>query len=177
MSPLNWIAAIVWWVATNMPIYWPRDSDYEWYEKRTKEGHGRPHYWVFGPVWLFIYSLISVAIFLYWRDHSYSHHYTATLAVYLVNIGLCKFWNALFFGFRDPLLALIAVVAILGTSITVLVFFCMSHATASIALYAPYVAWSAIATYMSWAFYMAQERPFAYQNARNVMDAAIGFAI
>jgi len=56
-----------------------------------------PGYWFF-VIWKFLYSLITVSIFLYgWILSPNSSYYVATMTIYFIFIIMCKMWPLIYF--------------------------------------------------------------------------------
>lgn len=78
----------------------------------------QPPDWVFGPVWLILYTLMGIAFFLIWqRTHSLFKKAEAKNLVFLFLIHLVfnAIWTPIFFGLHQIGLALIILIIIVGT--------------------------------------------------------------
>jgi tryptophan-rich sensory protein len=74
-----------------------------------------PPAWIFGPVWTVLYLMMAVAAWLVWRGGGWRAR-SRPLAWYLVQLLLNALWTPLFFGLRNPGLALAGIV-LLGLAI------------------------------------------------------------
>jgi translocator protein len=118
----------------------------EWYASLKKPSWNPPS-WIFGPVWIALYTMMAVAAWLVWKRGGFAVHRRA-LTWFLVQLALNALWTPLFFGLRRPDLAfgeiLLLWVAISATSLA----FRPAHRTA-VWLLAPYLAWVSFAAVLN----------------------------
>lgn len=110
-----------------------------WYAQLVKPAFNPPG-WLFGPVWLSLYSLMGIASFWIWRQRR--HHPLAgkALVVYGVHLVFNALWSVLFFGLKNPGLAFVEIVALWGMiGVTVFLFFQVDRRAAY--LLVPYWLW------------------------------------
>jgi tryptophan-rich sensory protein len=92
-----------------------------WYATAEKAAWNPPN-WIFGPVWTLLYTLMSVAAWLVWRERARVNVRPA-LAVYVVQLALNGVWTPAFFG-AYPLMGTpalwIALAVILAMDVTIL---------------------------------------------------------
>jgi translocator protein len=120
-----------------------------WYATAAKASWNPPN-WIFGPVWTLLYTLMSVAAWLIWRERARVAVRPA-LAMYVVQLALNAVWTPLFFG-AYPLIGApalwIALAVIVAIDVTVLLtmlrFWPIRRAAAW--LLVPYWAWVLFAT-------------------------------
>ncbi|PTX95691.1 TspO/MBR family protein [Opitutus sp. ER46] len=113
----------------------------EWYPTLQKPGWTPPN-WLFGPVWSFLYMAMAVSAWLAWRK---AKPRQPILWLYVAQLVLNAGWSVLFFGLRQPAIALIEVIVFWLLLVVILV----RHARIdrlSGWLWAPYVVWVAYAT-------------------------------
>lgn len=119
-----------------------------WY-KDLKKPSWTPPAWVFGPAWTILYSLMGTASWLVWKNGtSY-----IPLTLYGVQLMLNFAWSPLFFGKKDPGLALADIIGLLGVLTATIVEFRKVDEVAAALMY-PYLGWTAFAsalTYNIWA--------------------------
>lgn len=114
----------------------------EWYRFLEKPFLNPPN-WVFGPVWTFLYICMGVAAYLIYQQNKAN-----LLKIFWVHLGVNFIWSWLFFGLRNPGLALIDII-ILWLLISYLAFeFYKVNKLASSLLW-PYLAWVSFATYLN----------------------------
>lgn len=80
--------------------FFTRQAILEWYFY-LKKPYFTPPNWVFGPVWVVLYTLMGVAAFLVWRKGLREVKVRAALAVFLLQLVLNCLWSIVFFGFRS----------------------------------------------------------------------------
>jgi len=105
---------------------------------------------VFGPIWTVLYTLMSVAAWLVWREPRTRDRATA-LAVYIVQLVLNALWTPVFFGLypiagpAELWAALVIIVAIDGMVLVTMLRFWRVRRLAAVLLI-PYWAWVLYAT-------------------------------
>lgn len=122
-----------------------------WYVDLIKPSLNPPS-WVFGPVWLTLYTLMGIAAALIWqkRDRSYAKW---GLCFYGIQLVLNTFWSILFFGMKNPLAALIDIILLLVLIIVATIFFWRVNVWAGV-LMLPYILWVSFATYLNYSIWM-----------------------
>jgi len=123
----------------------------DWYPTLVRPSFAPPS-WVFGPVWTALYMMMGVASWLVWRRGLARPEVRSALTIYAVQLAFNLAWSWLFFGLRQPLLALIEIVVLL-----VLIGWCTLRfaavSPAAAALLVPYLAWVAFASALNGAFW------------------------
>jgi tryptophan-rich sensory protein len=108
-SLLGWIALTFCAALTGIFV---QPADY--YATLAKPSWAPPG-WLFGPVWTLLYLMMAVAAWLVWREGGWRRQ-RGPLTLYLVQLALNALWTPLFFGLRNPGLALLEIV-LLGAAI------------------------------------------------------------
>ncbi|MCC6753004.1 MAG: hypothetical protein CV087_24120 [Candidatus Brocadia sp. WS118] len=75
-----------------------------WYVHLTKPSFSPPN-WIFGPVWTLLYLLMGYSLFRIWRLPATDMRNRALL-LFALQLALNIAWSFLFFGLRNPALAL-----------------------------------------------------------------------
>lgn len=125
-----------------------------WYSQAEKAFWNPPNA-VFGPVWTALYTLMSVAAWLVWRERHRADVRPA-LTVYVVQLGLNAIWTPVFFGLYPvvgpaALWAALAIILLLDAAVLVtMVRFWPMRRVAAVMLI-PYWAWVLYATTLNWA--------------------------
>jgi tryptophan-rich sensory protein len=78
-----------------------------WYAALRKPAWNPPA-WVFGPVWTLLYLMMAVAVWLVWRERGFAGAGGA-LALFTLQLILNALWSIIFFGRRNPALALVEI--------------------------------------------------------------------
>lgn len=125
-------------------------TDSDWYRELPRPSWAPPG-WVFGPVWVTLYTMMGVAAWLVWRRPA-SGFRTAALIWFAVQLALNAAWTPVFFGARSLVGGLVVIVALLAAiAMTIVRFAPVSRAAAW--LLAPYLAWVAFATCLNGAIW------------------------
>lgn len=148
------------------PIYWPAlivsiliaqsagiigsifttDAIPTWYATLTKPPWNPPS-WLFGPVWITLYTLIGLAAYLIWQTKKSTQRTTA-LRLYAVHLVLNTLWSILFFGLQNPLIAFIEIIFLWILILLVILKFYSLRPLAGIILL-PYLAWVSFASLLN----------------------------
>lgn len=108
---------------------------------------------VFGPVWTVLYLLMSVAVWLVWREADAPARKPA-LAVFVVQLAVNALWSWLFFAWHLGAWALADVLLLLALIVVTIALFARVRRLAAWLL-APYVAWVAFASVLNWTLWQA----------------------
>lgn len=103
-----------------------------------------PPAWLFGPVWSLLYVLMGVAAWLVWRRHGMAGA-RWPLALFLAQLVANALWSWLFFGWQLGALAFAGVLLLAVLVAATGIAFGRVHRLAA-ALFAPYLAWVAFAS-------------------------------
>jgi tryptophan-rich sensory protein len=120
----------------------------EWYARLAKPSWNPPS-WVFAPVWTLLYTVMAVAAWLVWKRGGFAQQWPA-LGFFLVQLLFNGLWSPLFFGLRQPGLALVDLclmwAALLGT---IRMFWSVQPLAGGLLL--PYLAWISFAGALNFA--------------------------
>ncbi len=119
-----------------------------WYSEITLPSFNPPS-WVFAPVWLILYFLMSLAIWKIWANTFDSK----LLKIYFVHIFFNSTWTVVFFGFHQIGLALLNLIIIL-IFITILMREYFTKDKISFFLMTPYLIWSSYALVLNSAIFL-----------------------
>lgn len=126
---------------------WPVD---EWYF-RINRPTWTPPGWVFGPVWTALYLMIGTSAWRVWRKGGFARDRPA-LVLFLVQWTFNFAWTGLFFGLRQPAVALVEIV-LLAILIAATAVRFLRHDLIAAALLVPYFLWVSFATALNAAFW------------------------
>jgi len=123
----------------------------EWYSTIQRPRFTPPD-WVFGPVWTILYVMIAISIFLFLKKYKREHGYGIYVLIvfHLVSNFL---WTSIFFGLKAPGLALIDILFLDISLVTIVFCFWRTYKLSSILLW-PYLVWTLFATYLNASFYI-----------------------
>jgi tryptophan-rich sensory protein len=121
-----------------------------WYAGLVKPAWTPPG-WVFGPVWFVLYLSMAVAAWLVWRQGGLQAA-RVPLGLFAVQLALNAAWSWLFFGLRDPGLALIDVILLWSAICATTITFWHRSWIAGV-LFVPYLAWVSFAAVLNFAIW------------------------
>lgn len=125
-----------------------RDADtWTWYRALLKPPINPPG-WVFGPVWLTLYTLMGVSLWLVLRHGRERPGFRIAMTAFAAQWALNAAWTPLFFGMQSIGWALVDIVALLLAIGTTVFSFGLLHRPAALLLI-PYAGWVAFATVLN----------------------------
>jgi tryptophan-rich sensory protein len=114
-----------------------------WYATINKPSFTPPN-WLFGPVWITLYTLMGVSLYLIWNKGLENKEVKSSLFVFSAQLALNTLWSILFFSLKSPFYAFIEII-ILWIAIAVTIFkFYKIYKNAGLILI-PYIIWVSIA--------------------------------
>ena len=123
-----------------------RHSVRTWYPTLRKP-KGTPPSWVFGPVWTTLYIVMAIAAWLVWREVGWEIGKHA-LVMFFGQLALNVAWSGIFFGGRQPGLALSEIIILwLAILCTGLMFHFLLPVAGTLTL--PYLLWVTYAAYLN----------------------------
>lgn len=126
-------------------------TDASWYRALDTPAWAPPG-WLFGPVWITLYTLMGVAAWLVWRAPAGTTRTTA-LVWFGVQLVLNAAWTPVFFGLRSISGGLAVILLLLVAIVATIVSFRRPSPTASWLL-APYLVWVGFATALNAAIWL-----------------------
>lgn len=127
------------------------DSVRTWYQELAKPAFNPPDR-VFGPVWTALYVSMGVAAFFVWRSGPDQRGVRLALAWFAAQLIANGAWSLIFFGMRNPGLALVEIVVLLGMIVVTTRLFWRRSRVAG-ALMVPYAAWVSFATILNFSIW------------------------
>ncbi len=115
-----------------------------WYETIIRPSWNPPG-WIFGPVWLTLYTMMGISLYLVWRS---GNRNWLVFGVFGLQLVLNALWSILFFGMQTPGYAFIEIIILwLSIIASIIIFFSVSR-TASYLLI-PYALWVSFAAFLN----------------------------
>ncbi len=111
-----------------------------WYQTLNKPFFFPPN-WIFGPVWTILYILMGYSLYLVWVKNKVP-------VIFWIQLILNAVWSIIFFGFKNPTLALIDIIALWVTIILTIKVFAKINKLSAYLLY-PYLAWVLFASILN----------------------------
>ena len=117
-----------------------------WYASLNKPWFSPPN-WLFGPVWITLFTLMGISLYLMWNRGLKSVKIPLTL--FGVQLILNTVWSFLFFGLESPFIAFIEIIILwISIALTIISFYRISKKAGLILL--PYIIWVSIATALNY---------------------------
>jgi tryptophan-rich sensory protein len=118
-----------------------------WYAKLYKPTFTPPD-WLFGPVWLTLYTLMGISLYLVWNEKS-KGKIKIPLAMFSIQLVLNTVWSIMFFGFQLIFYGLVEIIIMwIFIALTMFSFYRVSRKASLILV--PYIAWVTIATLLNY---------------------------
>jgi tryptophan-rich sensory protein len=112
-----------------------------WYVTLHKPFFNPPS-WIFGPVWTILYLLMGVSLYLVWNTKK------ITLKWFWIQLVLNMLWSVLFFGLKNPTVALLEIMLLWLAILMTVKSFWKYNRTASWLLL-PYLLWVTFASVLN----------------------------
>jgi len=118
-----------------------------WYEGLIKPTFSPPN-WIFGPVWLLLYTLMGIALYLIWQKVLDNKRARFAFIFFIAHLVFNALWSIVFFGLQNILLALVIIV-ILWIMILTLVLLSWKVDRYAGYLLTPYLLWVSFAVLLN----------------------------
>ena len=115
-----------------------------WYSQLNKSNYNPPD-WIFAPIWLTLYLMMTIAIWLFWHSKKRDMN---TIYIYFIHIVFNTTWSVVFFGLHQILLALI-ILLVLTFLIIILILRYKGVNLVSYYLMIPYLLWTTYALFLN----------------------------
>jgi benzodiazapine receptor len=119
-----------------------------WYAHLNKASFNPPN-WVFGPVWLTLYTLMGIAAFLIWEKRKTNKQTKIALNMFIFQLILNSLWSIVFFGAHQIFFGLAIIVVLWLAILATIVKFRPISKTAAFLLL-PYLLWVSVATSLNY---------------------------
>ena len=119
-----------------------------WYAELEKPFFTPPN-WVFGPVWITLYTLMGISLFWIWQKGPSKENVRSALLAFFGQLVINSVWSIVFFGLQSPFYALILIVMLwFLILLTIFKFYKIDKKAGSILI--PYIIWVTIATALNY---------------------------
>lgn len=132
-----------------------------WYATLEKPPWNPPN-WVFGPVWTILYILMGISLYLLWttlpktpiikkllhQAGEGSLTKKIALSLFIIQLVLNLFWSIIFFGLKNPGLALIEII-VLWFTIAATIYYTAKINRPAAYLLVPYILWVSFASILN----------------------------
>lgn len=141
------ISLIVTFVAAALGSYFTTPNISTWYASLNKPFFSPPE-WIFAPVWSLLYILMAIALYLVWKKDSPQQDKTKAIILYAIQLSLNALWSVIFFGMREPGIAL-AEIVVLETVIILTALSFRKMSKVATCLFIPYIIWVGFAAILN----------------------------
>ncbi len=118
-----------------------------WYASLAKPAFSPPN-WIFGPVWLLLYTLMGISLYLVWNKGFKKRENRTALYLFGTQLALNSLWSILFFGLKNPFYALLEIIVLwIMIALTIRAFSRISGRAAQ--LLVPYILWVSFAAVLN----------------------------
>jgi tryptophan-rich sensory protein len=118
-----------------------------WYVGLTKPSFSPPN-WLFGPVWMTLYTLMGIALYLVSRKKDQDKKRQWASRFFLIHLFFNASWSILFFGLKNPFLGLLDIAFLWLMIVVLTVKFWQIEKAAGILL-VPYLLWVSFASLLN----------------------------
>lgn len=119
-----------------------------WYASLVKPVFNPPN-WLFGPAWVLLYTLLGIALYLIWQKVAENPKAKGVLWLFYIHLILNATWSPIFFGLKNPGLALINIIIFWLLIIILMLKFWPIRKVATYLLI-PYFLWVTFATVLNY---------------------------
>lgn len=120
----------------------------DWYTTLNKPSFNPPN-WLFAPVWTVLYILMGISAGWVWAK-GFHHKWVKTgLYHFGFQLLLNALWSIVFFGLKNPFVALLVIIALVIMLILTIKWFKVVSKFAAVLLI-PYLAWVCFATLLNY---------------------------
>ena len=128
------------------------DSVGGWYAELAKPELSPPN-WVFGPVWITLYSLMGIAAYLVYKKGFNKKRIKTAVYVFGGQLVFNALWSIIFFGLQSVFVALLCIIVLLALIVWTTILFWKISKPAAI-LMIPYIIWVSFATFLNYSIWM-----------------------
>lgn len=122
-----------------------------WYSGVNKPSFNPPN-WIFGPVWISLYTLMGIASYLVWQKRGENPLAKTALIIFFVHLVFNALWSIIFFGLHSPMWAFFEII-ILWIMILVLIALFYKIDKRAAYLLVPYILWVSFASVLNFSIW------------------------
>ena len=115
-----------------------------WYSQLTKSNYNPPD-WIFAPVWITLYLMMTIAIWLFWHSKNRDLN---TIYIYFIHIVFNTTWSIVFFGLHQIFAALVVLLVLIFLIITLILKFKRVNLISYYLMF-PYLLWTVYALFLN----------------------------
>lgn len=121
----------------------------DWYATLTRPVITPPN-WLFGPVWITLYTLMGVSLYLIWQKGLKNRDIKFAFILFMIHLAVNASWSIIFFGLNALWLSVFVIFVLLFMIISLMVIFWDINRTATLLLI-PYLLWVTYASALNMA--------------------------
>lgn len=131
--------------------FYTTDAIPTWYASLNKPALNPPN-WIFGPVWITLYTLMGIALYIIWKKGADTPGVKSAMTIFFIQLIFNTAWSIVFFGSQNIFAALIVIIILWLLILLTIIFF---HRLSSLAVYllVPYIIWVSFASYLNYMIY------------------------
>ena len=115
-----------------------------WYSQLIKSNFNPPD-WIFAPVWITLYLMMTIAIWLFWHSKNRDLN---TIYIYFIHIIFNTTWSIVFFGLHQIFAALVVLLILIFLIITLILKFKRVNLISYYLMF-PYLLWTLYALFLN----------------------------
>ncbi len=115
-----------------------------WYSQLIKSNYNPPD-WIFAPVWITLYLMMTIAIWLFWHSKNRDLN---TIYIYFIHIVFNTTWSIVFFGLHQIFTALVVLLVLIFLIITLILKFKRVNLISYYLMF-PYLLWTVYALFLN----------------------------
>ncbi len=119
-----------------------------WYAGLSKPGFSPPN-WLFGPTWVTLYLLMGISVYLIWQKVGKIQEARKAVRLFWIHLVFNAIWSPIFFGLKNPGLALVNIIIIWLLIIVLMTKFWKINKW-STHLLIPYLFWVSLASVLNY---------------------------
>ena len=115
-----------------------------WYSQLIKSNFNPPD-WIFAPVWITLYLMMTIAIWFFWHSKNRDLN---TIYIYFIHIVFNTTWSIVFFGLHLIFAALVVLLVLIFLIITLILKFKRVNLISYYLMF-PYLLWTLYALFLN----------------------------
>lgn len=123
-----------------------------WYSTLVKPVFNPPN-WIFGPVWITLYTMMGVSSYLIWKKGIGNQEVKTALIVYAIHLFFNAIWSILFFGLKRLDVAFFEI-SILWSFIIFTIYLFGKIDNKAVILLVPYFLWVSFASVLNYSLWI-----------------------
>lgn len=124
----------------------------DWYVFLSKPAFNPPN-WLFGPVWITLYTLMGISLYLVWFKGYKEANIKQAVNIFLVHLAVNSLWSIVFFGLHYLGWAFVIIITLWLMILYLIKLFWDINKTAAYLLI-PYILWVSFASLLNYSIWM-----------------------